>query len=48
MFMSFFDIKSVGSENLSKPYSENLSKPNLLGINFCVQNRQMFGLYMFN
>jgi len=26
----------------------NLSKPNLLGTNFCVQNRHVFGLYRIN
>jgi hypothetical protein len=26
----------------------NLSKPNLLGTNFCVQNRHVFGLYSLN
>jgi hypothetical protein len=26
----------------------NLSKPNLLGTNFCVQNREVFSLYRLN
>jgi hypothetical protein len=26
----------------------NLSKPNLLGINFCIRNIQMFSLYKLN
>jgi hypothetical protein len=26
----------------------NLSKQNLLGFNFCIRNRQVFGLYELN
>ena len=29
-------------------YSENLSKPNILGTNFCDQNRQVFNLSWLN
>jgi len=26
----------------------NLSKPDLIGLNFCVRNRRVFGLYKLN
>ena len=36
------------SAELTKCIPSNLSKPNLLGTNLCVHNRQVLGLYKLN
>jgi hypothetical protein len=44
MVLWYIEVENLRTIHIQR----NLSKPNLLGIYFCVRNRQVFGLYKLN